>query len=259
VDCLSCVSHRSQRPFIAQLSLRSAVVDRIVAVQKDDPHIAELVGKAGFSLSADGTVRFGSRLCVPSNVQLKNDLLEEAHRSRYTIHPGATKMYRNLKQFFWWAGMKKDVTEYVSRCIVCQQVKAEHQRPSGLMQKMDIPVWKWEEITMDFVVGLPKTQRGHDAIWVVVDRLTKSAHFIPIKISQPVEQLAKLYVDNVVRLHGIPLSIISDRDARFTSKVWKGLQDALGTQIKLSTAFHPQTDGQSERTIQTSKDNSFLL
>jgi len=118
-------------------------------------------------------------------------------------------------------------------------VKAEHQRPSGLMQKIEILQWKWEEITMDFVVRLPKTQRGHDAIWVVVDRLTKSTHFIPIKLSQPVEQLAKLYVDNVVRLHGIPVSIISDRDARFTSKVLRSLQEALGTQIKLSTAFHP--------------------
>src|SRR5262249_1617813 len=144
--------------------------------------------------------------------------------------------------------------EYVSKCLVCQQVKAEHQRPVGLMQRLDIPVWKWDEITMDFVVGLPKTQRGHDAIWVVVDRLTKSAHFIPIKLSQPVEQLAKLYIDNIVRLHGIPVSIISDHDARFTSKVWKGLQEALGTQIKLSTAFQPQTDGQSERTIQTLED-----
>src|SRR5262249_28358717 len=254
VDGLTYVSQRSQSPFVAQLSLRSAVVDRVVEAQKDDPLVAELVGKDGFSRDADGVVRFGSRLCVPSDVQLRNDLLSEAHRSQYTIHPGTTKMYRNLKKFFWWTGMKRDIAEFVSRCLVCQQVKAEHQRPSGLMQKMDIPQWKWEEITMDFVVGLPRTQRGHDAIWVVVDILTKSTHFILIKLSQPVEQLAKLYVDNVVRLHGIPVSIISNRDARFTSKVWKGLQAALGTQIKLSTGFHPQTDGQSERTIQTLED-----
>src|SRR5262249_2763825 len=137
--CLLFVSYKTQRPFIAQLSLRSAVVDRIVAAQKDDPLIAELVGKAGFSQGDDGSVRFGSRLCVPSDVRLRNDLLEEAHRSRYTIHPGATKMFRNLRQFFWWAGMKKDIAEFVSRCLVCQQVKAEHQRPSGLMQRIEIP------------------------------------------------------------------------------------------------------------------------
>src|SRR5262249_44456711 len=254
VDNLPFVSQKTQRPFIAQLSLRSAVVDQIVEAQKVDPLVAELVGKNGFAQDADGVVRFGSRLCVSNDVQLRNDLLSEAHRSRYTIHPGTTKMYRNLKKFFWWTGMKRDIAEFVSRCLVCQRVKIEHQRPSGLLQKMDIPQWKWEEITMDFVVGLPRTQRGHDAIWVDVDRLTKSAHFIPIKLSQPVEQLAKLYVDNVVRLHGIPVSIISDRDARFTFKVWKGLQVALGTQIKLSTTFHPQIDGQSERTIQTLED-----
>jgi len=239
---------------VAQLSLRSAVVDRIVDAQKDDPLTMVLVGRDGFLQDAGGVVRFGSRLCVPNDVQLRNELLSEAHRSRYTIHLGTTKMYRNLKLFFWWAGMKRDIAEFVSRCLICQQVKAEHQRPSGLLQRLDIPLWKWEEITMDFVVGLPRTQRGHDAIWVVVDRLTKSAHFIPIRLSQPVEQLAKLYVDCVVRLHGIPVSIISDRDARFTSKVWRCLQAALGTQIKLSTAFHPQTDGQSERTIQTLED-----
>src|SRR5262249_16078617 len=199
-------------------------------------------------------VYFGSRLCVPCDVQLRNDLLAEAHRSRYTVHPGTTKMFRNLKQYFWWSGMKRDVAEFVSRCLVCQQVKAEHQRPSGLMQKMDIPQWKWEEITMDFVVGLSRTQQGHDAIWVVVDRLTKSAHFVPIKLAQPVEKLAKLYVDCIVRLHGIPVSIISDRYPRFTSRIWRRVQEALGTQVKLSTAFHPHTDGQSERTIQTLED-----
>src|SRR5262244_3217049 len=254
VDVLPFVAQKTHRPFVAQISLRSAIVDRIIEAQKADPLVAALVGRDGFCRDADGVVYFGSRLCVPCDVQLRNDLLAEAHRSRYTVHPGTTKMFRNLKQYFWWSGMKRDFADFVSRCLVCQQVKAEHQRPSGLLQKMDIPQWKWEEITMDFVVGLPRTQRGHDAIWVVVDRLTKSAHFIPIRLSQPVEQLARLYIDHVVRLHGIPVSIISDRDARFTSKVWKGLQAALGTQIRLSTAFHPQIDGQSERTIQTLED-----
>src|SRR5262249_18854260 len=167
VDNLPFVTQRTQRPFIAQLSLRSAVVDRIIDAQKDDPLTAALVVKPGFFRDADGAVRFGSRLCVPNDVQLRGELLTEAHRSRYTVHPGTTKMFRNLRQFFWWAGMKRDIAEFVSKCLVCQQVKAEHQRPSGLMQRLEIPQWKWEEITMDFVVGLPRTQRGHDAIWVV--------------------------------------------------------------------------------------------
>src|SRR5262249_53431321 len=148
IDCLPFVSQKTQRPFIAQLTLRSAVVDRIVDAHKNDPLTLSLVGRDGFLQDADGVVRFGSRLCVPHDVQLRGDLLSEAHRSRYTIHPGTTKMYRNLRPFFWWAGMKRDIAEFVSWCLVCQQVKAEHQRPSGLLQKMDIPLWKWEEITM---------------------------------------------------------------------------------------------------------------
>nr|GFB93645.1 putative reverse transcriptase domain-containing protein [Tanacetum cinerariifolium] len=105
----------------------------------------------------------------------------EAHSSPFFVHPGSTKMYHDLKQHFWWNGMKHDVAMFVSKCLICQQVKIEHQRASGLLQPLDIPVWKWDEISMDFVTGLPQTQRRHDAIWVVVDRLTKSAHFLPIR------------------------------------------------------------------------------
>jgi len=128
-------------------------------------------------------------------------------------------------------------------------VKAEHQKPGGLLQPLPIPVWKWEHITMDFVVGMPRIQKHHDAIWVVVDRLTKSAHFLPLRTSYNAEQLAELYIKEIVRLHGVPLSIVSDRDTKFASRVWHGFQTAMGTELNLSTAFHPQTDGQSERTI----------
>ena len=150
--------------------------------------------------------------------------------------------------------MKKDVAEFVSKCLVCQQIKAEHQAPAGKLQPLQIPVWKWENITMDFVIGLPKTSRKNDAVWVIVDRLTKSAHFLPIKWGITLEQLARKYIDEIVRLHGVPLSIVSDRDPRFTSRFWESLQAALGTKLSFSTAFHPQTDGQSERTIQTLED-----
>jgi len=119
---------------------------------------------------------------------------------------------------------------------------------------LEIPEWKWEHVTMDFVTGLPRSPRGNDAIWVVVDRLTKSAHFLAMKVSQPISKLAHQYVSEIVRLHGVPVSIVSDRDPRFTSRFWSSLQKCLGTQLSLSTAYHPQTDGQSERTIQTLKD-----
>ncbi|KAL5549395.1 hypothetical protein UlMin_004626 [Ulmus minor] len=131
---------------------------------------------------------------------------------------------------------------------------AEHQRPAGELQPIEVPKWKWEQIAMDFVVGLPKTTREHDAIWVIIDRLTKSAHFLPIKMTYSLEQLAEIYVREIVRLHGVPISIISDRDSRFTSSFWKSVHRAMGTNLKFSTAFHPQTDGQTERTIQTLED-----
>ncbi|GJU96751.1 putative nucleotidyltransferase, ribonuclease H [Tanacetum coccineum] len=161
---------------------------------------------------------------------------------------------QRFKQYFWGNGMKQDVATFVSKCMTCQQVKIEHQRASGLLQPLEIPMWKWDEISMDFVTGLPTTQKRHDAIWVVVDRLTKSAHFLPIRKNYGISKLAEIFQQEIVRLHGTPTSIVSDRDPKFTSHFWKGLQKAWGTRLKFSTAFHPQTDGQSERTIQTLED-----
>ena len=150
--------------------------------------------------------------------------------------------------------MKKDIFDYAIKCLTCQQVKAEHQRPAGLHQNIFIPEWKWESLTMDFVVGLPKTNKGYDSIWVIVDRLTKTAHFLPVRTSYTAPQYARLFLDRIVPLHGVPVSIISDRGSQFTSHFWQSFQEAMGTQLYFSTAFHPQTDGQSERTIQTLED-----
>ncbi|GKD68917.1 putative reverse transcriptase domain-containing protein [Tanacetum coccineum] len=135
-------------------------------------------------------------------------------------------------------------------------VKAEHQRPLGLLQQPEIPKWKWENITMDFITKLPRTRSGHDAIWVVVDRLTKSAHFLVIRKDYSTKKLARLYTDEIFARHGVPVSIISDRDARFTSRLWQTFYKALGRQLDMSTTYHPQTNGQSKRTIQTLEDMS---
>ena len=210
--------------------------------------------KAEFQIRDDGMIVKGQRMCVPEYGELKRDIMEEAHSSAYAMHPGSTKMYKTLKEHYWWNGMKKEIASFVSRCLTCQQVKAEHQKPAWKIQLLPIPVWKWEKITMDFVTCLPRTQRQHDAIWVIVDRLTKSAHFLPINVEDSLEKLAQLYVDEIVRLHGVPVSIVSDRDPRFTSRFWSSLQATLGTRLHFNTAFHPQTDGQSERTIRTLKD-----
>ena len=142
----------------------------------------------------------------------------------------------------------------MAKCLTCQQVKAEHQKPAGPLQKIEIPMWKWDEITMDFIEGLPKTPKGYNSIWVIVDRLTKVAHFIPVKSTFSAERLAEIYYQEVVRLHGVPASIISDRDSTFTSRFWKSLHELMGTQLKFSTAFHPQTDGQTERVNQVVED-----
>ncbi|GKB21245.1 putative reverse transcriptase domain-containing protein [Tanacetum coccineum] len=139
-------------------------------------------------------------------------------------------------------------------CLTCAKVKAEHQRPSGLLVQPTIPEWKWDNITMDFITKLPNLSQGFDTIWVIVDRLTKSAHFLPIRENDPLDKLARLHLNRIVARHGIPVSIICDRDGRFTSNFWKSFQKALGTELSMSTAYHPKTDGQSERTIQTLED-----
>ncbi|GJZ49549.1 putative reverse transcriptase domain-containing protein [Tanacetum coccineum] len=194
------------------------------------------------------------RIYIPFQSNVKELLLEEAHKSKYSIHPGATKMYLDLKKNYWWPGMKRDCVKCVEKCLTCLKVKAEHQKPYGKIQPLEIPVWKWEKITMNFVTKLPRTTKKHDLIWVIVDRLTKSAHFIPIRENMPVPKLAKIYVNEIVAHHGVPVSIVSDRDGRFTSNFWRDFQEELGTMLHMSTAFHPQTDGQSERTIQTLED-----
>ena len=151
---------------------------------------------------------------------LREKILQEAHGSPYSIHPGRTKMYQDLKERYWWYGMNRDVASHVALCDVCQRVKAEHQRPAGLLQPLKVPEWKQEEIVMDFIVGLPRTRDGYDSIWVIVDRLTNVAHFIPVKTTYIGARLAELYISRIVSLHGVPKKIVSDRGNQFTSRFW---------------------------------------
>ncbi|GKE19970.1 putative reverse transcriptase domain-containing protein [Tanacetum coccineum] len=162
-------------------------------------------------------------------------------------------MYQDLKKLYWWPNMKADIVTYVSKCLTCSKVKAKNQKLSALLVQPVIPQWKCEKLTMDFITKLPKTSSGYDTIWVIVHRLTKSVHFLPIKESDLMERLARLYLKEMVSRHGV-LVFISDRDGRFTSHFWQSLQKALGTRLDMSTAYHPQTDGQSEKTIQTLED-----
>ncbi|GJU54979.1 putative reverse transcriptase domain-containing protein [Tanacetum coccineum] len=174
---------------------------------------------------ADGTLFLHDISWLPCYGDLRSVIMHESHKSKYSIHPSSEKM-----------------------------VKVEHQRPSGLLVQPAIPEWKWDNTMMDFITKLPKSSQGLDTIWVIVDRLTKSAHFLTIRENDPLDKLARLYLNRIEARHEIPVSVICDRDGRFTSNFWKSFQKALGTDISMSTTYHPETDGQSERTIQTLKD-----
>ncbi|WVZ80091.1 hypothetical protein U9M48_027597, partial [Paspalum notatum var. saurae] len=178
---------------------------------KEIKELIKLDKAPGFRVDADGTVWHGDRICVPNIKSIRDLILKEAHETAYSIHPGSEKMYQDLKQKFWWYGMKRKVAEYVALCDVCQRVKAEHQKPAGLLHPLKIPEWKWEEIGMDFIVGLPRTQSGFDSIWVVVDRLTKVAHFIPVKTTYSGAKLAELYMSRITMRDSLALGSTGEK------------------------------------------------
>ncbi|GKB90460.1 putative nucleotidyltransferase, ribonuclease H, partial [Tanacetum coccineum] len=210
------------------MGLTPNLILRIKEAQKDDGELwvvlqnLEVGKRKEFWVDDNGVIWYGNRLCVPDDSSLREAVLIEAR--------------------------------IVAKCLTCQQVNIEHQRASGLLQPLDILTWKWDQISMDFVTGLPRTFKKNNAIWVVVDRLTKSAYFFPIQQGYSVSKLAEIFQQEIIRLHGTPASIVSDRDPLFTLRFWKGLQNAWGTRLKFSNAFHPRTDGQTERTIQTLED-----
>ncbi|GKD21979.1 putative nucleotidyltransferase, ribonuclease H, partial [Tanacetum coccineum] len=175
---------------------------------------------------ADGTLCLNGRSLLPCYSDLRTMIMHESHKSRYSIHPGSDKMYQDMKNVYWWPNMKADIATYVRKCLTCARVKAEHQRPSGLLVQPEMPQWKWDNITMDFVTKLPKSSQGYDTVWVIVDRLTKSAIFVPIRETDPMEKLAGMYLK----------------------------EKALGIGLDMSIAYHLHIDGQSERTIQTLED-----
>jgi hypothetical protein len=225
--------HIVPQGYVRQLSVQPTLEEKIRKAQETDENLMKIrkhtkENKApNFRVDDQGTLWYKNRIC-----------------------PGSTNMYMDLEQKYWWNGMKADIARFVAHCYTCQRIKAEHQKPAGLLQPLPISVWKWDEIGMDFVVGLPKTQKGHDSMWVIVDRLTKVAHFLPVRTTYGREKLAKIYIENIVKLHGVPSRIVSNRGTQFTSRFWKSLHRAMGTKLNFSSAYHPQTDGQIERVNQ---------
>nr|GEW46677.1 RNA-directed DNA polymerase [Tanacetum cinerariifolium] len=199
-------------------SIKAKILEAQTEASKNTSTLTEMLKGLDKQLKRkeDGELYLAERIWVPVYGSLRTLIMNEAHATRYSVHPGADKMYYDLRGLYWWPKMKKDIAMYVSKYLTCSKVKAEHQKPSGLLQQPKIPEWKWDKIIMDFINKLPRTRSGHDSIWVIVDRLTKSAHLL----------------------------------ASFHIKI----QKALGTRLDLSTAYHPETDGQSERTIKTLKD-----
>jgi hypothetical protein len=193
-----------------QLSIQPTLESKIRESQSLDMDLMKIRTQTGekkaqnFRVDDKGTLWYKDRICVPKEGDFRHTIMDEAHNSTYSIHLGATKMYMDLKQKCWWNGMKGDIAQFVAHCDTCQRIKAEHQKLVGLLQPLPILVWKWDEIGMDFVVGLPKTRKGNDSIGVIVDLLTKVAHYLPVRTNYGGEKLAQLYVDNIVKLHGVP-------------------------------------------------------
>ncbi|GAU28841.1 hypothetical protein TSUD_21780 [Trifolium subterraneum] len=207
------VTYRKSGVKLNRIELTCDLRSTISSAQEKDVDLQRRIGKPEFTVADDGVIQFGNRICVPNDADLKRLILEEAHKSGFSIHPGSTKMYHDLKKNYWWPNIKTEIAEFVLRCI-----------------------------------------KGEDSIWIIVDRLTKSAHFIAVKSTYKASRYAEIFLEEIVKLHGVPLSIVSDRDPTFTSHFWRAFQKAMGTRLRMSTSNHPQTDGQSERTIQTLED-----
>jgi transposase InsO family protein len=191
-------------------------------------------------------IRYKGHLWIADNSALRTKLIGALHDSAIGGHSGGRATYQRIKGLYYWLGMKRHIEDWIKQCQICQQAKHEHIAPAGLLQPLPVPERPWAAVTMDFIDGLPKSD-GFEVILVVVDRLTKYAHFLPLCHPYSAATVATLFMDSIIKLHGVPLSIVSDRDKVFTSNFWKELFAAVGTKLCYSTAYHPQSDGQSER------------
>jgi hypothetical protein len=242
----STLSHISIEPTLLDQIIMAQLGDKGVQIIKEN--LKQKVEKYKcFRQDSKEILWFEDRLVVPKNRDLKKRLLYEAHLSKFSMHPGSTKMYHDLKPLYWWNRMKREIAQYVSECDTYQRIKASHLKSAGALQPISIPSWKWDDISMDFIVGLPNTSRHHDSIWVIVDRLVKVAHFLRVQTTDKAHNYAELYIDRIVCLHGLPQTIVFDWGAQFVARFWEQLQESLGTKLVRSSAYHRQTDGQTER------------
>jgi hypothetical protein len=197
------LSHISVEPALQDQIIMAQLSDKGVQIIKENLHLKTEKYKC-FRQDGKGILWFESRLLVPKNKDLKKKILDEAHLSKFYMHTGSTKMYHDLKPLYWWTRMKREIAQYVSECDTCQRIKASHLKSAGALQPLSIPSWKWDDISMYFILGLPSTSRHHDSIWVIVDRLTKVAHFCPVHTTDKAQKYAEFCIDRIVCLHGLP-------------------------------------------------------
>ncbi|MCO5568874.1 hypothetical protein L7F22_022576 [Adiantum nelumboides] len=225
-------------------------VDAFRALKSLNPTPAEMNMFASYTVM-DELLYYLDRMCVPHNGALRKILIQEHHEIPFAAHPGINKTYRLLSATYFWPQMQQNVIKYVKACHSCQIIKASRQLPQGLLQPLPVPKERWESISMDFITTLPRTAKGNAQILVRVDRFKKMAHFIPCKKAASTPDIESLFVQHIFRIHGLPRSIISDRDPKFTGHFWTSLFKSLGRNLLFSSAYHPQTDGQTERVNQT--------
>jgi hypothetical protein len=204
----------------------------------------------GYQMLEEGLLTYRNRLYIPNCDDLKRFIIDELHKRPYTGHPGYQKMITSTRKQFFWPELNKCIANYQAKFLECQQVKLEHQHPAGLLHPLPIPKWKWETISMDFITGLPKLTKKNDAIMVVLEKLSKSTHFILVKSTCKAIDIANIFMEEIFRLHGMPKEIVSDQDTKFTSNFWKSLMVGFETKLLFNTSHHPQTDGKTKRVNQ---------
>jgi hypothetical protein len=198
----------------------------------------------GYELREDGIVMYRHRVYVTNDQELKILILSEMHKVTYIGHPSYQKKIVAVKKQYFWPGMKKEVADFIAICLECQKFKAEHKHPAGLLQPFPILEWKWEVVTIYFIIAkFLRTSKQHGSIMVVVDKLTKATHFVPVKSAHKETNIVEIYMCKVSKLHDVPKTILFDTNSKFTSKFWKGLFKAFGTNLNFSTPYHHDSYG----------------